>query len=99
MNKSTHYFKLLVTLIPIMLLTGCFEGAPPAESDVAAIAQDYLEKVNAIGGWNPIEVHVSNLKCNRSGDAYACSFDLQGKMQRKNRWNGEVNVSDFSHKA
>jgi hypothetical protein len=98
MHTSIHHFKRSA-VIALMLLAGCFAGEPPTETDVAAIAQDYLRTANAIGGWKPIEVRVSNLKCNRSGDAYACSFDLQGKLQQINRWNGEITVSNFSHKA
>jgi hypothetical protein len=96
MHASVHYAKLA---LPIVLLAGCFAGDPPTEKDVAAITQDFLRKANAMNGSKPIEVQVSNLKCNRTGNTYACSFDLQGQMQRVNRLNGEVTVNDFSHKA
>lgn len=97
MRASLHHTKLV---LPILLLAGCFAGDPPTEKDVATIAQSYMRIANAMSGWSPIEVRVSNLKCNRSGEAYACSFDLQGKLKRVERWNnGKVTVSDFSHKA
>lgn len=95
MQASLHFAKMA---IPTMLLVGCFAGEPPTENDVAAISTKHLLIANAVSGWKPVEVHVSNLKCNRSGDVYACSYDLKGKLQRTEMFTREVKVKDFSNK-
>jgi len=86
-------------LIALLLLAGCLGGEPPTEDDVTAITTKSLELSNAISGWKPVEVHVSNLKCNRAGDAYACSYDMQAKMRRSDFMTGKVKESDLDQKG
>ena len=96
--KTWSYRKQTsAVLIPLLLLAGCFGGEPPSAKDVAAIATKHLLIANAVSGWKPVDVQVSNLKCNRSGEVYACSFDVQGKMRRTEILTREVKVNDFSN--
>jgi len=98
-NTWRYRIHASTTLIPLLILAGCLGGEPPTEADVTAITTKFLELSNAISGWKPVEVHVSNLKCNRSGDAYACSYDMQAKMRQSDFMTGKVKESDLVQKG
>ncbi len=99
MRTFSQGIRLSAAAISLAMLAGCFDGTPPTESEVAALSLNRLQMANAMNSWKPIKAQASNLKCSRSGDVYACSFDLQGKLQRKDYYNGTVSEKDFAYKA
>ena len=99
MRTFKQGIRLSTAAISLAMLAGCLEGTPPTESDVAALSLNRLQMNNALNSWKPVKAQAANLKCNRSGDVYACSFDLQGKMQQVDYINGVVKQKDFAYKA